>query len=102
MLDKKLKHELYNDLYRAATLTDPTSGRSLQIYTTEPGLQFYTGNFLNGTLNTENDLPLNKHNALCLETQHFPNSPNEPLFPNTILHPGTIFTSSTIYSFKIN
>ncbi len=102
VLDKKLKHELYNDLYRAATLTDPTSGRILQIYTTEPGLQFYTGNFLNGTLNTENDLPINKHTALCLETQHFPNSPNEPLFPNTILHPGTIFKSSTIYSFKIN
>jgi aldose 1-epimerase len=92
---------MYNDLYRAATLTDSISGRQLQIYTTEPGIQFYTGNFLNGTLTTENGQPINKHTALCLETQHFPNSPNEPLFPNTILDPGTIFRSSTIYSFKV-
>ena len=101
VLDKEIEHEMYNDLYRAATLTDPISGRQLQIYTTEPGIQFYTGNFLNGSLTTENGQPINKHTALCLETQHFPNSPNEPLFPNTILDPGTIFRSSTIYSFKV-
>jgi aldose 1-epimerase len=101
VLDKEIEHEMYNDLYRAATLTDLISGRQLQIYTTEPGIQFYTGNFLNGTLTTENGQPINKHTALCLETQHFPNSPNEPLFPNTILDPGTIFRSSTIYSFKV-
>ena len=85
----------------AASVYEESSGRYMEVFTEEPGIQFYTGNFLNGTLTTENGQPINKHTALCLETQHFPNSPNEPLFPNTILDPGTIFRSSTIYSFKV-
>ena len=88
-------------LLLAATLTDPLSGRQLEVWTTEPGIQFYSGNFLDGTLKLDDSKPISKHGALCLETQHFPNSPNEPAFPSTILHPGEEFRSSTIYGFKV-
>ncbi len=88
-------------LHLAAKLTDPLSGRQLEVWTTEPGIQFYSGNFLDGTLKLGDSKPISKHGALCLETQHFPNSPNEPAFPSTILHPGEEFRSSTIYGFKV-
>jgi aldose 1-epimerase len=83
-----------------ATLSDNVSGRKLEVYTTEPGIQFYSGNFLDGTFKTTNGTPINKHAALCLETQHFPNSPNQANFPSTILKPGEKYSSITIY--KIN
>jgi aldose 1-epimerase len=84
-------------LQKVAELTDTLSGRTLDVYTTEPGLQFYTGNFLNGQFINRGGIPLTKHSALCLETQHFPDSPNKPNFPTTILKPGEIYHSETIY-----
>ncbi len=90
-----------NSLERVASLYEPNSGRLMEVYTTEPGIQFYSGNFLNGTLtNTKNGQRYTKHAALCLETQHFPNSPNEPSFPNTILKPGETYKQTTMYKFS--
>lgn len=82
-------------------LTDSVSGRKLEVFTTEPGLQFYSGNFLDGTIKTSGGQPLNKHAALCLETQHFPDSPNKPSFPTTILKPGQKYHTVTKYKVSI-
>lgn len=82
-----------------ARLFHPASGRMLEIFTTEPGLQFYSGNFLDGSLIGKNNQPYYKHQGLCLETQHFPDSPNHAQFPDTILRPGALFQSKTIYKF---
>ena len=84
-------------LQKVAVLADSLSGRSLEVYTTEPGLQFYTGNFLNGSFSNHDGKPINLHTALCLETQHFPDSPNKPGFPTTILKPGEKYHSETVY-----
>ena len=84
-------------LQKVAVLTDSLSGRSLEVYTTEPGLQFYTGNFLDGSFSNHDGKPINLHTALCLETQHFPDSPNKPGFPTTILKPGEKYHSETVY-----
>ena len=91
------------DLSFAARLSDPVSGRIMEVYTTEPGIQLYTGNFLTGQ--SPNDVgkggksyPV--RSAVCLETQHFPDSPNKPSFPTTTLKPGQWFTSVTIYKFS--
>jgi aldose 1-epimerase len=90
-----------NSLEKIATLYDPKSGRVMEVSTTEPGLQFYTGNFLDGTLtNTKGGAKYVQHAALCLETQHFPDSPNHPNFPNTILKPGETYKTSTVYKFS--
>ncbi|MEO9022598.1 MAG: aldose epimerase family protein, partial [Ginsengibacter sp.] len=86
-----------SSLQKVAVLSDSISGRSLEVYTTEPGLQFYTGNFLDGKFINRDGKPINLHTALCLETQHFPNSPNEPGFPSTILKPGEKYHSVTVY-----
>lgn len=84
-----------------AALYDSLSGRYMQVLTTEPGLQFYSGNFLDGTLtNTKGGQKYVKHGALCLETQHYPDSPNQPSFPNTILKPGETYKQTTIYKFS--
>jgi len=91
-----------NDLSQVGTLYHPGSGRVMEIYTTQPGIQFYTGNFLDGTLtNTRNGAKYVKHAALCLETQHFPDSPNQPSFPNTILKPGETYHETTVYKFSV-
>ena len=82
-----------------ATLSDPESGRVMKTYSTEPGLQFYSGNFLDGTL-TGKGVMFGRRYGLCLETQHFPDSPNQPDFPSTILQPGEIYKTQTIYSFS--
>ncbi|WP_338898451.1 aldose epimerase family protein [Streptomyces sp. TG1A-60] len=82
-----------------ATLTDPASGRTLKIATTEPGLQFYSGNFLDGTLVGPTGRSYRQGDALCLETQHFPDSPNKPSYPSTLLRPGQTYRSTTIHSF---
>lgn len=86
----------------AAILSDSTSGRSLEVYTTEPGLQFYSGNFLDGTFTAANGHKINKHTALCLETQHFPDSPNKIDFPTTILKPGQQYHTFTTYKLVVN
>ena len=89
------------ELPLVATLTDPETGRSMEILTSEPGLQFYSGNFLDGTITGSDGTVFNKYAALCLETQHFPDSPNKPEFPSTILEPGEVYETTTIYRFKV-
>jgi aldose 1-epimerase len=84
----------------AAEVFDPRSGRWMQVRTTQPGIQFYTGNFLNGTLVGGNGKKIVQHGAFCLETQHFPDSPNQPSFPSTILEPGQTFHQTTLYLFS--
>lgn len=88
-------------LRRAATLYDPESGRIMQVLTNEPGIQFYSGNFLDGTLRGKGGVIYNKHAALCLETQHFPNSVNQPSFPSIIVRPGETYHSICIYKFDV-
>jgi len=83
----------------ATRLTDPPSGRVMEIYTTEPGIQFYSGNFLDGTITGKGGRIYTKHFGLCLETQHFPDSPNHPDFPSTIVFPGRVLKSLTIHKF---
>ncbi|MEU6065947.1 aldose epimerase family protein [Streptomyces sp. NPDC047082] len=82
-----------------ATLRDPHSGRTLRIATDQPGLQFYSGNFLDGTLTGTGGRTYRQGDALCLETQHFPDSPNKPAFPSTVLRPGQTYRTTTIHSF---
>jgi|SRR5690348_5759566 len=84
-------------LAKVAELSDSISGRTLDVYTTQPGLQFYTGNFLDGGFINRDGKPIKLHTALCLETQHFPDSPNKPNFPSTILKPGDTYETTTIY-----
>jgi aldose 1-epimerase len=84
-----------------ATLFDTISGRQLEVITTEPGLQFYSGNFLDGKLTTPDGKSIVKHGALCLETQHFPDSPNRPDFPTTTLKPGEKYSTHTIYKITV-
>ncbi|MCB2409678.1 aldose epimerase family protein [Hymenobacter lucidus] len=85
----------------AALVYDFASGRTLTVTTTEPGVQFYTGNFLDGTLQGKDGITYGKHAGFCLETQHFPDSPNHADFPGTILHPGTPLQSTTVYAFGV-
>ena len=84
----------------AAEVYEPTTGRVMEVYTTEPGIQFYTGNFLNGSLTGKNGVVYNHRTGFCLETQHFPDSPNKPQFPSVVLSPGERYTQTTIYKFK--
>ncbi|MFF8653524.1 aldose epimerase family protein [Streptomyces huasconensis] len=83
-----------------ATLRDPESGRTMRIATTEPGVQFYSGNFLDGTLTGPSGRTYRQGDGLCLETQHYPDSPNQPSFPSTVLRPGATYRSSTVHSFS--
>ncbi|MGW0827213.1 aldose epimerase family protein [Streptomyces sp. NPDC002845] len=83
-----------------ATLKDPSSGRTLRMATTEPGLQFYSGNFLDGTLVGPSGRVYRQGDALCLETQRFPDSPNQPSLPSTVLRPGQTYRSTTVHSFS--
>ena len=83
-----------------ARIYEPTSGRVMEIHTTEPGVQFYTGNFLDGSLTGKQGRVYKKHYAFCLETQHFPDSPNKPNFPSVVLRPGQKYRSQTVYSFS--
>jgi aldose 1-epimerase len=84
----------------AARVLHPESGRVMEVLTTEPGMQFYSSNFLEG-VQGKGGLTYEKHQALCLETQHFPDSPNQPGFPTTILGPGETYTQKTIYKFSV-
>jgi aldose 1-epimerase len=89
-------------LRHAAKVEDPKSGRTLDVSTTEPGVQFYTGNFLDGTITGKSGHVYNRRNALCLETQHYPDSPNQPKFPSSILRPGERYQSKTVFAFGVN
>ncbi len=89
-----------NDLQWIARVEDPKTGRTLDVLTMEPGVQLYTGNFLDGSL-VSNGTVFVKHSGLCLETQHFPDSPNHPHFPSTILRPGDEYYTKTIYRFGV-
>ncbi len=91
-----------SSLQKVVELSDSISGRTMEVYTTQPGLQFYTGNFLDGTFRNHGGNPITKHSALCLETQHFPDSPNQPNFPSTILKPGEKYHEVTVYKIKLN
>lgn len=86
-------------LRKVATLFEPISGRKMEVYTTEPGIQFYSGNFLDGTLTGKNGMVYQYRSGLCLETQHYPDSPNKPEFPSTVLNPGEAYQSTTVYKF---
>jgi aldose 1-epimerase len=83
-----------------STVADPTSGRVLKTWTTEPGAQLYTGNFLDGTLVGPSGHTYRQGDAFALETQHYPDSPNHPAFPSTVLRPGGVYTSTTVYAFS--
>jgi aldose 1-epimerase len=84
----------------AATVREPASGRVLEVLTTEPGVQFYTGNFLNGSQIGKTGRPYPHRSGFCLETQHFPDSANQPAFPSIILRPGHTLRSTTVYRFR--
>ena len=84
-------------LLPAATLQDPASGRTLEIWTTEPGIQLYSGNHLDGTLTGTGGAPHIRRAGVAFETQHFPDSPNRPEWPTTVLRPGEVFRSATEY-----
>ncbi|HXE08109.1 MAG TPA: aldose epimerase family protein [Acidobacteriaceae bacterium] len=85
----------------AAKLYDPKSGRVLTVSTTQPGVQFYSGNFLDSTYKSPAGVPYAKNTGLCLETQHYPDSPNQPAFPSTLLKPGQTMHSETIFAFSV-
>jgi aldose 1-epimerase len=89
------------ELALAAELYDPESGRVMELHTTEPGLQFYSGNFLDGTLTGRAGRKYSKHGGLCLEPQHFPDSPNQPHFPGTQLNPGETYKQTSVFVFKV-
>lgn len=88
-----------SDLALAARVTEPTSGRVMEVLTTQPGVQFYTGNFLDGTLTGKAGRVYQHRYGFCLETQHFPDSPNQPKFPSTVLKPGEKYQTTTVYRF---
>lgn len=85
----------------AARVVEPTTGRVLEVFTTEPGVQFYTGNFLDGKTPGKGGVTYPRRNAFCLETQHFPDSPNHPKFPSVVLNPGERYHSVTSYKFSV-
>ncbi|MCU1275965.1 MAG: aldose 1-epimerase [Bryobacterales bacterium] len=86
----------------AARVTDPSSGRVMEVLTTQPGLQFYTGNFLDGTVRGKGGVAYGQRSAFCMETQHFPDSPNHPAFPSTVLKPGQRYQTTTVYRFAVD
>lgn len=88
-----------NTLALAAVVDEPVSGRRMRIYTTQPAIQFYTGNFLDGSLFGKNKMKYEKYAGFCLETQHYPDAPNHPKFPSTVLHPGDVYQQTTLYQF---
>jgi len=89
------------ELRKVIQVTEPVSGRVMEVLTTEPGVQFYSGNFLDGILTGRGGIQYNKHWGFCFETQHFPDSPNQTSFPDTMLEPGKRYSHKTVYRFKI-
>ena len=94
-----LENEHSTALKHAATVYETASGRKMDVYTTEPAVHFYTGNFLDGS-SGKNRVSYKHRSGFCLETQHFPDAPNQPDFPSTVLHPGEVFKSQTIFEFS--
>ena len=88
------------ELSFAAQVVEPQSGRAMEVFTTEPAVQFYTGNFLDGVIGKSGAI-YKKHHALCLETQHYPDSPNHPEFPSVILEPKQVYRHFTVYKFSV-
>jgi aldose 1-epimerase len=84
----------------AARASEPTTGRVMEVWTTQPGVQLYTGNYLEGTADGKGGKPYRNRYGLCLETQHFPDSPNHPEFPSTVLRKGARFSATTVYKFS--
>jgi aldose 1-epimerase len=99
-INYKLRNKT-GQLVQAAEVYEPASGRVLQAFTTEPGVQFYTGNFLDGSFTGFNAIKYQKHYGFCLEAQHFPDSPNKPQFPSVVLNPGEKYTQLTVYKFSV-
>ena len=89
------------ELKLAGKLIESTTGRVVEVWTTEPGIQFYSGNFLDGSITGKNGTVYSYRHGLCLETQHFPDSPNQPNFPSTVLNPGEKYQTTTIYKFLL-
>ena len=91
------------DLSRpAARLVSPVSGIALEVFTDEPGIQVYVGNFLDGTVRGKHGIPYAHRTAVCLETQHYPDSPNKPQWPSVVLRPGETYHSRCIYRFSVD
>jgi aldose 1-epimerase len=88
-----------DELVPALSVTEPLSGRTLDVRTTQPGLQFYSGNFLDGSIIGKNGRRYGHRAGFCIETQHFPDSPNHPDFPSVVLRPGELYRSRTIFAF---
>jgi aldose 1-epimerase len=88
------------DMTLAARVTEPITGRIMEVYTAEPGIQFYSGNFLDGTITGKRGIVYKHRWGFCLETQHYPDSPNKPTFPSTILRPGEKYETTTVYKFS--
>ena len=84
----------------AARVVEPESGRVMEVRTTEPAIQFYAGNFLDGTLTGKGGVSYERRTGFCLETQHYPDAPNQDAFPSTILRPGETYSSRTVYAFS--
>jgi aldose 1-epimerase len=91
-----------DELSLAARVVDPKSGRTMEVYTTQPGVQLYTANFLDGTIKADGGkISYPKYGALCLETQHYPDSPNQPKYPSTLLKPGETYKQTTVYKLGV-
>ncbi|HBB93735.1 MAG: hypothetical protein A2X22_07535 [Bacteroidetes bacterium GWF2_49_14] len=88
------------EIRKVVRVKEPVSGRVMEVFTTEPGVQFYSGNFLNGILTGTGNVKYNQHWGFCLETQHFPDSPNQAAFPSTLLEPGKRYKQTTLYKFS--
>ncbi len=88
-------------IHPAATVYEPTSGRVMEVLTTEPAIQFYTGNFLDGTIKGKGGIIYKKRSGLCLETEHYPDSPNQSKFPTTTLKPKETYSTTTVYRFSV-
>ena len=95
-----LSNKKQGSMALAARVAEPTTGRVMEVWTTEPGIQFYTGNFLDGTIHGKGGQVYPHRSGICLETQHFPDSPNHPDFPSTVLKPGERYHTRTIYKFS--
>ena len=85
----------------AVRLSSPASGIQLEVFTNEPGIQIYSGNFLDGTVTGKSGIVYNQRAGLCLETQHYPDSPNKPQWPSVVLRPGETYNSQCIYKFSV-
>jgi aldose 1-epimerase len=96
-----LNHPCNDEMFLAASVSDPDNGRKMEIYTQEPGLQFYGGNFFDGSDTGKSGAPYKFREAFALETQHFPDSPNQAAFPSIVLNPGETYTTKTIYKFLV-